>query len=416
MNGFTDRLNQITPLNKRVFYIVWAALFIVPTLFTKIATSQYINGVVILGIQFLIIALTWKQTILGARLIALRFPVVFTLLFITLVVGFPDSRNQVYLVSLLFVFSLTGQFQILSMDAVFIPIIKTKAWIIFAIAMAFSLFYLLYSPATFTEDLYRHMLPLYRHLRHFNYELIFVIPIVSYLILKSNNNTKYIWLAMSAVFMYYSLASGGRGQGLALVVIGIIVLMLKINLKETNTKLLITSIVLGFILVFVTGQHEFLVDKKVSQTVDSSSVTAMSSGRLKIWSDILMDISDRPIKQQLVGGNYESSGLLYNIGYKGLSQPHNTPLQALIEYGYLGLFFYGYLSFLLLRSALRNVMEMRRLNLVTMASATLIGVWVFSLTDGLYYHGLPLTMNLIFIAVLVHFELTKGASTAKLNG
>ena len=402
MNGFTDRLNQITPLNKRVFYIVWAALFIVPVLFTKIATSQYINSVVILGLQFVIVALTWKQTILGIKAVWVHFPVIFSLLVITLILGFSGARNQIYLVGILFIFSLIGQYISQSLEMVYIPIIKIKAWTIFGIGIYFSLFYFIFGDSTLTDDLFNLVLPLYRHARHFNYELIFVIPIVSYLILTSSRPSPWLWLGMSVLFMYYSLATGGRGQALAMSIIGILCIKLHISLVARNTILLGVTILLGFALVFVTSQDDFVMNHKISQVTDSSSISEMSSGRFRIWGDVFVELQKKPLIKQMTGGATDSKGLLYAMGYRNISHPHNTPLQVLIEYGYFGLALYIYLSFLMLQAAFQNIWTMKALNLVTLSSVTLIGVWVFSLTDGLFYHGIPLTMNLIFLSVLLY--------------
>jgi len=409
MNGPTDPVKGNNTLKKAVLYILWAALFIIPTLLTKIATSQYINGVVILGIQFLIVAFTWKQTILGARLIALRFPVVLTILVITLAVGFPDTRNQIYLVSVLLVFSLIGQYQTQGVGNIFAPIINIKVLIIFGIALYFSLFYLFFSETQLTDDYFSTgLLPLYRSMRHFNFELAFGVPLSAFLLFRYPTNfvRQFFFAFCIGMFFYYSLASGGRGQALAMLITGTLVISkLGIDITSREIKVFIAALAIGGGLVFLTGQADYLLQNSVQKTVNIENYHAMSSGRWAIWYNVLTYFNQQDWQVLLVGNSAESHDYFYAMKYYSLSQPHNSLVQVVLEYGYLGLLFFCYLSILLIRNSIRNIWQLKTLNYVTLASATMLGIWVFSLTDGLFYHGLPLTMVIVLVSVIVNHNL-----------
>lgn len=126
--------------------------------------------------------------------------------------------------------------------------------------------------------------------------------------------------------------------------------------------------------------------------MESIASTTSSTGRTKIWLDALRASLNHPFLGHGPEG-YLSSRCCLN----GSVQPHNSIVQMQIEFGLMGLIgalalFFRYLwrpLVVSVKERVRGPVNIRQSSLL----ATLIGIFGFSLIDGLFYHVVPLLLS-----------------------
>lgn len=391
-------------------FTFWSFFFLIPVLFTRFQGSAYINLGIILWLQLLVSALWYQSTFSGMNLISRNYPVAFIMILAILAIGLPGARSQVYIVGLLFVSTITGILSTQPNNKLISQILASKAAVIFGICIFYLIYYVFISENSIVYSYINNDFPLYRNFRHFNYELAIALPIASYVLLQSKGLHCYFWAIAIVSLCYFSLASAGRGEALSLIVMATaLIYFIELDFKRKQERLLIAAIIFGFSLVFITDQHQYLTQRKLIQTFSSESLNLMSAGRIQIWQDLIILFNQQSWSTQLIGSSKNSYFYLQQTGYGQFIQPHNSYIQALLEFGYIGLAAYCYFSFILLKSAFSVLKNNRQLNLISTIAISLIGVWAFSLVDGLFYHGIPLTMSLILISVLIHHSMSLNA-------
>lgn len=243
--------------------------------------------------------------------------------------------------------------------------------------------------------------PIYRHLRHFNYDLAIVAAMIGGLMLPRFRYFKWLIVLSFFVLGYFSFWSGGRGQ-----VVALLVVVVSLSLGVTRERLhelsfpiqAISAFLFGALLVVLTGQTDLAFG-----ALDRSSregLNAVSSGRLAIWMGTL-STSSETVVGALFGHGPESFVRLavFKQFNHYITHPHNTVIQWVFEYGVVGaaavMTIYFNLAKRCVWPALFSANKLERLS-----SAAVIGMTVFSLFDGIYYHAAPLLFMTLIWAYL----------------
>ncbi len=274
--------------------------------------------------------------------------------------------------------------------------------IIVLLALTLVAVYLVYLPQ-FVPG--RHgTMPIYRHLRHINYDMTVVIAlgIYSWAVVKSRRR----FLACGAVFAalgYFSVWSGGRGELLALLVfwVGLVVFRI-LRVRDRQFWLPLSALLLGGALVLFSGQTRILFDR-FEKTVAAESIDRVSSGRIAIWQTSLERVMESP--QSLLFGFGPDAFKRLHVIRKwptgGPVHPHNVLVQWGLEFGLLGTLVLLWMFGKVFARALQCLGRATSLDLPVTVSALLLGLFAYSMVDGLFYHVLPLTMIVMLSAYLM---------------
>ncbi len=236
--------------------------------------------------------------------------------------------------------------------------------------------------------------PVFGHLRHFNYELYFAILLSVYGLLSGRRSV--MLTALLFLLIYLSVWSGGRGNGLAVATsIGFLLIFSRHLRIWRLSAVLACFAVVAAVIVFASGIQYLLVD--TVQVTVSSSAAKMTSGRTNIWLDSINTVvSGGPLAvfTGLGPGAFREYGIR-----PGYLHPHNSLLQAFMEFGLIGL---GVFIGMLMRFGWLSIQLVRATKdpLAHLAAAMFWGGVVFSMVDGIFHHVLPLTMMVFIMAYL----------------
>lgn len=241
--------------------------------------------------------------------------------------------------------------------------------------------------------------PVYRHLRHFNYDLALVSGLAGALPAGSRLLSSALRFLVFVALGYFSFWTGGRGEFLALAVTLATLCLTRRHEDDWRVVMLyVAGFVLGGALVVLGGETYFLFGAVERSAKDSAN--AISSGRLGIW------------KGTLSAGLSTLPGALFGFGPEAfvrlavfkafghyILHPHNTLVQWIFEYGLLGA---GALCASALWLAWHCVWPALKVgNLMQrLCAATLVGMSAFALVDGVYYHAAPLLFLTLIWAYL----------------
>lgn len=244
--------------------------------------------------------------------------------------------------------------------------------------------------------------PIYRHLRHLNYDLALIIPLAVYFFCVRKKRTDIPYYVLFVLLGYFTVWSGGRGQWLSLVVFCLLVAASRPSTSRLRQLFVPAAcFILGAALVFVLGETQ-VVSNTVSRTLGSQSIDMLSEGRIKIWVYLVQQL----IEHDRLWFGMGPEGVLALKGDWGIYiQAHNFIVQWLVEFGLVGtaalLLLVGRISW----QCLVLVIKAKDFSLATAVSALFLSMLCFALVDGIYYHGLPLTMMLImagYVRVVCH--------------
>lgn len=259
-------------------------------------------------------------------------------------------------------------------------------------------------------EMFKHP-PIYRHLRHFNYDLSLMTGLALTLAEPDQWRRRAALYASVFVLGFFSFWSGGRGGVLAVIVM----LTAWWLAARTITRLRVALhsmlfFIWGGLAVIASGETQFLL--KALTRSSRETLNAISSNRLEIWMNTWASVTSGP--RQLVFG--QSPEAFVNLGVHKTSalhitHPHSAPLQWMLEYGLLGT---AAIALAMLTLGWRHVIphlqhgshEQRAI------AATLIGMSAFSLVDGIYYHAAPLVFLTVLLAYLISHPPATGTSAA----
>nr|WP_246386855.1 O-antigen ligase family protein [Litorivivens lipolytica] len=236
--------------------------------------------------------------------------------------------------------------------------------------------------------------PVFRHLRHFNYELAFLsmLAVGMFFVWRVRSVHYSFWGGLFLVLGFVSVWSGGRGQLLALCffLLCLAVFSRKI-LFDRSVLISVLCFVVGGLLVFCTD-WTYLVDSPLKRTVEFSSVNSVSSGRIAIWTEAIQHL------ERSVFFGFGPDAFLRLPMKSGPVQPHSFLFQWLLEFGIVG----SLALFIALYKIVRHCLRVLRGDdsLAVITAASFLSGLVFALVDGILYHALPSIMMGLLLAFL----------------
>lgn len=253
-------------------------------------------------------------------------------------------------------------------------------------------------------------LPVYWHIRHFNYDLVLLAGFAIYLMARA----KAVWQTAACVLAcvaigYFTAWSGGRGGMLATVLVFVFLLVFgAMRRREPAIWLAAGAMLLGGLLVVVAG-HDQLFERQI-QKLASASASTVTSGRTGIWLSAVEKLITTP--ESALFGFGPDATLRVGIGHwNKIAMAHNSIVQWLFEFGFLG----APILIAAFARATKNAVIVLRHSastpLAKIMSALLLAVLVFSMTDGLLYHLVPLVMVLMMCAYLAAVARRADASS-----
>jgi len=275
--------------------------------------------------------------------------------------------------------------------------IRTKQLVIFSVGIFFILFIYFFAEPEII-NLKNHP-PVFRHLRHLNYEIFFGVLIATLCIISGKNRTEQT--AVLFVLIFLTAWSGGRGSVLGVLVsLGLLWFFLSgANRKQLMSRLLILS-VLSLVIILLTNQDAILANTLgYSKEYD---LDRFSAGRVSIWNKAISVVLNEGIIATLTGLGPDA------FGRWGLDrvviQPHNAFVQCFMEFGLLGLLVF----ILFITKTMINAVHLLKNSddqLMQVIAASFIGGMAFSLVDGIFYHAYPLLM-MIFLSATINAQVT----------
>jgi O-antigen ligase len=244
--------------------------------------------------------------------------------------------------------------------------------------------------------------PIYRDSRHFNYDHVVVLALTVYFASLSKSRIEaFAWFAAGVVIGYVLMWSGGRSA------IGALALFLLVAgfSKAIAWRVVFASaiaLVVSLALVVLTSRAGLLFGQmgRLSEGAD-----VVASGRLDLWAGILGVWSEN--WASLVFGYGPDAVRMVaraEIGYPPWVQAHSAIVQALIEFGLVGLSLVLLVIFIIARRALTVLRSSIAPRDVRVTAALLVSLGAYMLVDGIIYHAIPLIMVMILTAYLFHYE------------
>lgn len=255
--------------------------------------------------------------------------------------------------------------------------------------------------------------PVYRHLRHFNYDLSLMSGLALGLASRGATMRRYQnWLLVAYFAVgFFSFWSGGRGGVLAVVVMLFAWWLGARTLRTFRVAALsATAFVAGGLAVIASGRSHFLLHAFARSSKDT--LDGISSNRLGIWMDTWTVATSN--SRQLWFGHAPEAFInlqVYRMSGPYITHPHSALLQWILEYGLLGTA--AIVLGMLTLGWQHALPHLRHGNGVERSiTATVIGMTAFSLVDGIYYHAAPLVFLTILLAYLISRPPSASTPTA----
>ncbi|MBK1885416.1 O-antigen ligase family protein [Marinobacter sp. DY40_1A1] len=307
------------------------------------------------------------------------------------------SSSVAYLSHILFFF--TAVFFLSACSENYARLLRWKILSVFSVCIIFFVFRFL-DKVEFYETVFRYP-PIYRHLRHLNYDLMLAVG-ACFFLLCSGRIRELSFYSLVSLFVLISLWSGGRGQLLAFVVF-LVLLSVTGGGRESLVTLIIA--VLMTFLIWVSGDSRFMLGQ-LERTLYFTNINGVSSGRLNIWKDTWLEI--------MSGGWFGHGADQFRIFYDSwIVHPHNAALQFMFEYGVAGLLLF--VSFILWTASvcLKSVFASRLKGDVAVTAALILAMYAYSMVDGIFYHAIPFSFMVLLSAGLF-VKLSKKKALAQL--
>lgn len=300
------------------------------------------------------------------------------------------ARFWLYLILILFFAAAIVSFRLIDHGLKLVFLAKAGTTFIAMLAMAIAIM-----TVGTGHELFVHP-PIYRHLRHLNYDLIVVAALGFSSWLGATKKARYGYVAMFLALGYFSIWSGGRGEALALIVFFAALLGFGVTQwREKHFQVTLAALLLGGILVIGSGQTQFL-SGQLERSV-AASADRISSGRLKIWQTSLARAEESPAALIFGFGPdaFVRLGIYRDVWPEGNSyivHPHNSLVQWILEFGVAGTLL---IVLFLMRTGAIAISLLRRgapADIPKTAAALFLALLCYSMVDGVFYHAIPLTM------------------------
>lgn len=365
----TEKFNVFLTAEKSTWPVVWFILAMIPDLFREIRTLFQNKIILITSVCLFLESLIWLSQ--GYRLGEPRL-----LFMVAVCLFFPAASAW---------FRVTGEAGFQFVLAVKVLLLGYASY-----KIGFAIFENV--PA---NELSAHP-PIYRNVRHFNYDLALVSGLAGGLIFSRIPATRVLLTLGFSALGFFSFWSGGRGEFVA---IGVMLAALAFSGRPRNeVKFAVVAVIAflsGGLLVFVSGYTDLLLNAVDRMGRDDAN--AVSSGRWDVWIRTLhYAFSNFP---GAVFGHGPESFVREALANGHITHPHNAIVQWVLEYGVIGSLMlvtaYASMARQTVWPALFSEFRTDRL-----CAATVIGMTVFSLVDGIYYHAAPLIFMTLIWAYL----------------
>jgi hypothetical protein len=253
--------------------------------------------------------------------------------------------------------------------------------------------------------------PIYRDVRHFNHDQFFVLALGAYFYSLSRSRVEAVlWLCVCVAIGYVLAWSGGRAA------IGALLIFLAIcawfNLFSRRSIIVWASALLvALILLIATGRADLLLMQLGK--VDVTGPGGITSNRLEIWAGSLGVWWDHWATMVFgLGPDAMRMAVRAKIGFPPVVQAHNTIVQVLIEFGFIGLILFLWGSFVVARRVIVTLTAHGVPQAVRISAALLLALSPYMLVDGILYHSIPLIMVMLLTAYLFHYDVGSSGSPA----
>jgi len=312
---------------------------------------------------------------------------------------FEINRTYIYIIQLLFIISAVLWFRKIG-DAGLEIIFRAKLQVV--LLSVLFIFIGLWKMGYAHFDWYiagSTRLYVFRHIRHFNYEIAIVLMLATtcWLQKKTKLNAEYWFLFIFIGCL--SLWTTGRGQIIVFYAfISLLLLAPNRSLKIAALKPLV-GFTLGIIVLILATPDSlsYMQDRSSSGTVNN-----VSSGRVDLWL-WGVDVTTASWPSTIFGLGPEAyvrfretpTLITETIPYH--VQPHNAIIQLFMEFGLLGL---AVLSMLVIKFIKISLNIVKSPTVICILSA-LAALSLYSLVDGIIYHASPLMLTSLFIAYIL---------------
>lgn len=224
------------------------------------------------------------------------------------------------------------------------------------------------------------------------------------ILLENNRNLAIIYSLLFVVNCSFLFWLGGRGAIIALLIsITLSILVVK-NEFITKLKTLLLSATLMFFSYFISipfsvfswnGANRFFI---LSQNLDDP-LRKMSNGRFELWQESISLILQKP----LFGYGPEAHAFETKIGFL---QPHNSLLQSLLEFGFIGTIPFLIMIFYIVKNATLNVLAKPTVNNL-FCFGLINAILIHSLYSGPLYHATSMILVCIASAYVISVTLKR---------
>lgn len=306
-----------------------------------------------------------------------------------------ESRLWIYLIQLFFFVATVAWFHDRADKQLYILAVVKIASVIFLCGFMLALLASQSGEVATRRDI---DLFIYRNIRHLNYDLAagFLMGVAAWCMVRPSSLNTFLFCIMFSLLGFVSLFTEGRGQLLS---VGLFILVALYAVGKGGVRVVLTQAglctILGFLVLFTLYPEslDWLFRRSFNEDVDRAS-----SGRLGIWVRSLEYwYGDGTDLRRIVFGAGPDSFRLDQL-HPGLVQPHNSLVQATIEFGLLGATLLMYLVFQAVRLLTRSAKDGRRMQ--CLMSCAILSMLFYSLFDGVLYHAGPLLICILFSAYL----------------
>ncbi len=239
--------------------------------------------------------------------------------------------------------------------------------------------------------------PIYRNIRHFNYELFIIISLTFYFAHKEKNNCKrLLWLAIFVIYGYIMFWSAGRSMMLALFIYISLLATFPV-IPGQSIKFGTFGLFVGAALVFITGQESQILHQSRKSI---ANLEELSSGRLTIWYDSIIFWANNPLSVIFGNGPDAFRLLLMKAVGAWVIQPHNLFIQILLEFGIVGLFFTLVCMLFISKKIIHTIRSRSSCALNKTISLTLFSTFFYAMLDGVFYHAISFVLIVFLTAFL----------------
>ena len=225
--------------------------------------------------------------------------------------------------------------------------------------------------------------PFFTHIRHLTFFAVAVL-----LLSPPKRERLWIWIPVLTVTWGVLFWSGGRA-GILVACFGIgliVVLRRQWNLLFYHAVAALMGFQLS--LLFPVNIQWLGLGSALERTVGSTGVNELFTGRLDIWRWSLQSLKGH----WLFGIGPEGFRYLIRSQEIGISQPHGTWVQILLEWGIPGAVAFLILQVKALVEIWRKRGKILENDYATGCFALIFGFALFSFVDGVYYHSLPMML------------------------